>query len=117
VKTEQHKYKSANERELMAIFNCDPAWPVCLFDFSFKSKIPSFLSFRVGHDLTSFVNDDYFYGVNQRASGRIEPDNALTMKSQNDLLIERNMHLCQNPLFVANFKQRFIANDQELLRN
>jgi len=101
----------------MAIFNCDPAWPVCLFDFSFKSKIPSFLSFRVGHDLTSLIKEDYFTGTDQRESGKVEPDNALNMTSQNDLLIERNFHLCQNELFVSNFKNRFIANDPELLSN
>ena len=81
VKNELNKYKSANERELMAIFNCDPSWPVCLFDFSFKSKLPTFLSFRVGHDLTSFVKDDYFFGADQRASGKAQPDNALNMLS------------------------------------
>lgn len=100
VKTEQTKYKSANERQIMADFNCDSTWPVCLFDFSFKSKIPSFLSFRLGHDLTSLIKEDYFLDTDKLESGYIKVDNALNLKSQNDLLIERNFHICQNKLFV-----------------
>lgn len=50
------------ERDLMKIFNCNKGWPVCLFDFTFKLKIPTYLSFRVKNDLTSYIQDGYFYG-------------------------------------------------------
>lgn len=50
------------ERDLMQIFNCDKEWPVCLFDFTYKFKIPTYLSLRVKNDLTSYIREDYFYG-------------------------------------------------------
>jgi hypothetical protein len=52
------------ERDLMKIFNCDPSWPVCLFDFAFKAKNPTYLCLRVSNDLDSYIRDGYFYGVN-----------------------------------------------------
>lgn len=35
------------ERDLMQIFDCDPEWPLCLFDFTFKNKIPTYTCLRV----------------------------------------------------------------------
>ena len=51
------------ERDLMKIFNCNPEWPVCLFDFSFKNKTPSFVTFRVEGSLEAYVFEDYYFGV------------------------------------------------------
>lgn len=31
------------EDEVMRVFNCNPQWPLCLFDFTFKHKIPDFI--------------------------------------------------------------------------
>lgn len=28
------------ENEVMKIFNCDTTWPLCLYDFTYKNKIP-----------------------------------------------------------------------------
>lgn len=50
------------ERNYMQFFNCNPEWPICLYDFSFKSKCPTYFAFRVGKPLQTFVIDDYFYG-------------------------------------------------------
>lgn len=43
------------ERDLMKIFNCDPEWPVCLYDFTFKTKNPTYFALRVANDLDSFI--------------------------------------------------------------
>lgn len=49
------------EAEVMKIFNCKPeSWPVCLFDFTYKNKIPQFLCFRTSKEAPQFI-DDYFY--------------------------------------------------------
>jgi len=29
---------NVNNTELMKVFNCDPTWPVCLYDFTYKNK-------------------------------------------------------------------------------
>lgn len=34
------------ENEVMVTFNCDLSWPYCLFDFTYKNKIPQYLAFR-----------------------------------------------------------------------
>jgi hypothetical protein len=36
------------EDDLMSTFNCDPQqWPICLFDFTYKNRIPTYLTFKV----------------------------------------------------------------------
>lgn len=44
----------------MHIFNCDPKWPICLFDFTYKNKVPNYFCYRIDYDLTTLVIDDYF---------------------------------------------------------
>jgi hypothetical protein len=49
------------ENEVMKVFNCCPGeWPLCLFDFTYKNKIPQFLCFRTSSDPPRII-DDYFY--------------------------------------------------------
>lgn len=48
------------EKELMSIFNCDPDWPICLFDFTFKNKLPTYLCFKVKNDMNKYIIDNYF---------------------------------------------------------
>ena len=26
------------DQDLMKVFNCDPEWPICMFDFTYKHK-------------------------------------------------------------------------------
>ena len=42
------------------MLTCDKKWPVCLFDFTYKNKVPEFFAFRVTPNSYS-VRDDYFY--------------------------------------------------------
>ena len=79
----------------MDIFNCDPKWPICLFDFTYKNKVPNHLCFKVGGDLTDLIKDNYFEAADcppNRTSDK-EKLNFDKMTEQ-DLLIERNNHLC-----------------------
>lgn len=60
---EQHEifYKSMDlfEKELMEIFNCDTSWPICLFDFTYKNKVPNFVIFKIERELTECIIDNY----------------------------------------------------------
>ena len=47
------------ENQLMTTFDCDPQWPVCLFDFTYKNRIPTFFAFKVLKPLTELLIDDY----------------------------------------------------------
>jgi hypothetical protein len=44
----------------MNIFKCKPEWPICLYDFTYKNKIPNYFCFRIEEDLTSKIIDNYF---------------------------------------------------------
>ena len=44
----------------MSLFNCNPEWPVCIFDYTYKNKIPHFFSFKIELDLTMLILDEYF---------------------------------------------------------
>lgn len=49
------------QKDLMSVFNCNEKWPICLFDFTVKTKCPNMFVFRVLDPLNSFVIDKYFY--------------------------------------------------------
>lgn len=49
-----------DEVNLMRHFNCSPEWPICLFDFSYVNRCPTYFCFRVAYDLTSVMKHDYF---------------------------------------------------------
>ena len=46
--------------KLPGLYKCDPSWPICLFDFSFRNLNPKFVVFKIKADLTSLVIPSYF---------------------------------------------------------
>ena len=54
--------------DLMKYYNCETDWPICLFDFTIKSKIPNIFVFRVGGQLDKYVIDNYFYSKGNKMS-------------------------------------------------
>ena len=56
------------EHEKMKNFNCDPKWPVCLYDFTFKNKVVSQYALKVRPILSSFVIQDHFYPPTEESS-------------------------------------------------
>ena len=77
----------------MSVFDCSDDWPVCLFDFSFKSNCPNFFVFRVQEDLTKKCKDDYFNFKLDASMSKMTPSgpakflDARELKSSSDLLI------------------------------
>ena len=35
------------ESDLMSIFDCDPNWPLCLYNFTHKNKCPKYVAMKV----------------------------------------------------------------------
>ncbi len=108
------------QQDIMSVFDCQEEWPVCLFDFTFKSNCPNFFTFRVQKPLTSFVEDGYFNFTTPTSdmfpSGPVKFLNALDQDDSSGLLVQRHPHLCKfNKFFVERFKKRFIAADTTLL--
>lgn len=48
------------QHDLLCKFDCRPEWPICLFDFTYKNKIPCYFSFKVSDNLEEFLIDGYF---------------------------------------------------------
>ena len=82
------------ELDIMKIFVCNPKWPICLYDFSFRNKCPTYFCFRVQNDLTEYVRDDYFFGETQPDERKVQMRNQFDTGNTSELLIERNVHLC-----------------------
>ena len=45
----------------MKVWQCNTDWPVCIYDFTIKSKNPSYLAYRVKPLLTTLCIQEYFY--------------------------------------------------------
>jgi len=102
----------------MTIFNCDTRWPLCLFDFTYKNKIPEFLCFRTSKDPPNFI-DDYFDSNDSPFKKR---NNSLLLSSNSSpgegLMMERGIHhCCDHKNFTINFKKLFNLGDNYLYNN
>lgn len=49
------------DQDLMSVFDCDPSWPLCLYNFTYKNLCPKYVPMKVKEHLSKFVIDDYFY--------------------------------------------------------
>jgi len=119
---ENIKYdKKSESLENASLLQCDPRWPVCLYDHTFKNRCVSYFSFRIGSEYK--IIDDYFatqsFATNTPKT-KARTDSALyyeTMleqplneeskvekefseKQYNSLIVERNPHYCTNKEFV-----------------
>lgn len=47
--------------EHIEALKCNHKWPVCLFDFTYKNKVPEYFSFRVETSRYEIIQD-HFYG-------------------------------------------------------
>lgn len=111
------------EKQLMTVYNCDPEWPVCLYDFSFKNRVPNYLMLKVKNNLTDYINWNYFTPGYRIDSFRHDvyfniAHDGRRIVNDDELLIERHYHLCSsNEHFVPNFKKRYDIMDPLLLDN
>lgn len=48
------------QTDLINYMECDKRWPICIFDFSFQSKMPNFFAFRV-RNIKSHVVENHFF--------------------------------------------------------
>lgn len=116
------------EQEVMKVFKCDSQWQICLYDFTYKNKIPQFLCFRSTSDPPNFINN--YFSVESFSSSPSPPKYKHTLVTQSvtslkslhgsteGLLIERGSHeCCKHPAFQRNFAHFFNTSDSELFAN
>jgi hypothetical protein len=63
------------QKNIMTAWNCSTEWPICLFDFTTKSKCPNYFAFRVFNSFNDFILEDYFYGDIKNKGGSCVMDN------------------------------------------
>ncbi len=74
---------------------CNPDWPLCLYDHTYKSRCISYFAFRSGGPCE--FRDDYF----EEEGKEKVPDLDQEQRAFDGLLIERNRHYCTNEEFVT----------------
>lgn len=52
--------EKGNHENMIELLTCDKKWPVCLFDFTYKNKVPDYFVFRVDKS-TYELRENYFY--------------------------------------------------------
>ena len=116
LKLRSHDIQHTGDREndIMKIFRCDPAWPVCLYDFAYKNKIPRYFCFRVKAQLTSLLISDYFNDERLDSKSQ-KPGAPLIQSNLSDVMIERNPHYCTHPKFRSSFQFLFETQSDLLL--
>ena len=65
----------------MHVYHCDPNWPICLFDFTFKNLCPKYVAFRVEKTLDILLIEDHFYNIDDIEAQQ----NLLKEKSQSQI--------------------------------
>lgn len=115
--------KDDRDIEVMKIFDCDPQWPICLYDFTYKNKSVPYLNMKVRRNLSDYIVDDY---IPQK--GKIKMVNKRKLiEDDNDVVREHQVHLCcQHKLkkvpnlmykFRRNFKILYLKEEDLLFKN
>jgi len=87
------------EDEIVDNFECNPEWPICLYDFTYKNRCGDALAYQV-QEMPELM-EDYFERID-------EPKPLYSPTTEySKLRIERNRHICGDKEFVSNFKKLF----------
>jgi hypothetical protein len=44
----------------MKVFDCDPKWPICLYDFTYQYRLSDFIILKTSIKLSDYIHEDYF---------------------------------------------------------
>lgn len=106
------------EKDLMQIFTCNPEWPICLFDFTFKNKVPNFFNFRIKKCLNKCIIDNYFTDESLNIWKNRPSLKNSGESTADELIIERHNHICTySHSFISNFKHLFNTSHDLLFKS
>ena len=95
------------EEEVVSLNEWDTDWPICLYDFLYKDKIKDHFTFR-SQEIN--IVDDYF-GDGKGGKSKVVPNNEEQFSNNDiifeELLIERNRHICECDNLEEKFKVLF----------
>eukprot|EP00347_Sterkiella_histriomuscorum_P008165 403346136 len=118
-------------------FKCDhETWPICAFDFTYRTILPQYFIFRPDPKTINII-EDFYYPEEQRAQSEyFNFDNDQSEKQSNNqnsnsifpafgiqeesvydqLLIERNYHICDSIKFKTNFINNYLRMKDDLYK-
>lgn len=109
------------ESDVMQIFNCNTDWPICLFDFTFKNRIPNFITLKIENYPPRIIDDYFALGAHHHGPPlNILKEDEFTFACENtdNLLMEKNRHYCCiHKAFIGNFKALYEKCDKRLFEN
>ncbi|CDW83987.1 tbc domain-containing protein [Stylonychia lemnae] len=120
--THELYYKSLDqyENEVMRVFNCSTEWPICLFDFTYKNKIPNYIVMASSSESPDIIQDYFYPSANSQLQNQDQEIefNLPIEKPSEGLLIERGRHYCErNQKFIHNFKKLYDKGDCRLFNS
>jgi ribosomal protein S21 len=124
--------------EYIELLTCDKRWQVCMLDFTYKNQVPEFFVFRTDPSTRVVINNyfcceasedydksppgsrGYKQGTDTLNEENEDENSSPTSKRKNmkdlseqDLLIERNVHYCSHSL-IEIFKRLLRKNDTSM---
>jgi hypothetical protein len=70
------------EREIMQVFDCNPKWPLCLYDFTFKNRNDKYIAMLSRRSLKDYVIQDYIM-----PNGRVSMNAKHSFKESDDDIV------------------------------
>ena len=99
--------KNEDYMENSTLLKCNPEWPICLYDHTYKIRCVSHFAYRARFE-NEFI-DKYLKKKHQDEAKEKIIDNEEIKKSKNqkydELMIERGQHYCDRELFVYKMKK------------
>lgn len=95
------------EEEVVNAHDCNPDWPICLYDFLYKDKTTSHFAYR--SEKIDIVDDYFGDGTGEQVQAQTNSELSFqhANTSYEDLLIERNAHICGFDNLESKFKALF----------
>ena len=82
---------------------CDPQWPICTFDFTYKHRFVTPFAYKIKSNISERIKENYFYKESTQSSIKallpkspikIRTKSISNMLEEPDIMIERNAHYC-----------------------
>jgi hypothetical protein len=58
----------------MSIYECNPEWPICLYDYTYQANNPEQITLRLAYDLHSFIIPNHFFKNCKQTNGPVEEE-------------------------------------------
>lgn len=87
-KNEEDEANAQNfEAKAVKCYKCDPSWPICLYDFTFRELYADYLCYQTQHSFEKIINVDHYYATDR---SRFNKDNDEAVKTHYEIIAAEN---------------------------